>query len=207
MARKSSNADKKLINAGRKLLIKKGASSLSIRELADLAGVNLGMFSYYFRTKDKLIEKILDEIYSDFISDLQLSTDSDDLARLRKQLLVMAKFARDNRELILSIFNDVLNEEKMVQNFVRSKMKKHFLILAKTIKQCQKKRLIIKAPLPLIITHIASSIGLSNLIPEALKRLGGNKVFNVGIGVFTKTLISDAALNQRVNMTLQGIKL
>lgn len=206
MARKSSHADRKLISEGRRLLIKKGASSLSIRELADAAGVNLGMFSYYFRNKETFTQIILEEIYNDFLSDLAVDEESDDLENLRRQLLVMAKFARDNRVLILSLLNDVLNKERAVQKFVRAKMNRHFLIIAKTVKRCQRKGIVINGPLPLILTQIVGSIGLSNLIPEAIKRLGINKAFNNGIGTLTKSLTSDDALYQRVDMTLRGLK-
>ena len=205
MARQTSNADRKLIEEGRKLLIKKGASSLSIRELTDKANVNLGMFNYYFKTKDNFVEKVLEEIYNDFLSDLTLTEQGQGLDVLRVQLLVTAKFARDNRSLILSLFGDVLNEEKVVQKFVRNRMRKHLFILGKTIKQCQKDGLVIEAPLPLLVTQIASSIGLSNLIPEFLKRLGVGKAFDVGVGALTKNLMSDKALNQRIDIVLKGI--
>ena len=205
MARQSSNADKKLMGEGRKLLIKKGASSLSIRELTDRAGVNLGMFNYYFKTKENFVEKILDEIYSGFIFDLSHTENTQGIEKLRTQLLVTAKFVRDNRSLIVSLFNDVLSEEKVVQRFVRTKMRQHLIIVAKTVKQCQKDGLLIEAPLPLLMTQIVSGIGLTNLIPEFLKRLGVISAFNVPLGALAKQLTSDEALGQRVTITINGI--
>ncbi|MBT4763171.1 MAG: TetR/AcrR family transcriptional regulator [Bdellovibrionaceae bacterium] len=205
MTRQASGTDRKLIFEGRKLLVKKGASSLSIRELVDKASVNLGLFNYYFKTKDNFVEIVLEEIYHDFITDLGQTESGEGLEKLRVQLLVTTTFARDNRTLILSLFGDVLNEEKVVQKFVRTKMRKHLVILGKTIKQCQKDGLIIDAPLPLLITQIAGSIGLSNLIPEFLKRLGMSKAFNIGLGALSKNLATDKALNQRVDITLKGL--
>ncbi len=206
MSRKSTNTDKKLLVEGRKLLIKKGASKLSIREVCNAAKVNLGMFNYYFGNKDKFIEKILDEIYEDFLSDFQLTEKEITLEGLEHQLLLMAKFARDNRHLVLVLLNDILNGEKAVQKFARVKMRRHFSILAKTIKGCQKKGLIIKAPVPLLLTQIAGSIGLSNLIPEVLKRLGVNKVFELGIATVSKTLMTDKAIQLRVHIVIKGLK-
>jgi len=48
MSRPSKNTDKLLIQAGRRLLPETGVSGLSLRRGAQEAGVNLGMFPYYF---------------------------------------------------------------------------------------------------------------------------------------------------------------
>lgn len=206
MSRKSTNTDKKLLHEGRKLLIKKGASKLSIREVSDAAKVNLGMFNYHFGNKDTFIESILSDIYEDFLSKLQIKEKEYDLLALENQLLIMAKFARDNRHLILVLLSDILNGEKAVQKFARLKMRKHFLIIGKTIKGCQKKSLLIDAPLPLILTQIAGSIGLSNLIPEVLKHIGINKIFNLGINSVSKKIMTDEAVEMRVKMVIKGLK-
>lgn len=206
MSRKSTHTDKKLFDQGRKLLIKKGASNFSVREVCDKAGVNLGMFNYHFGSKDKFIEKILMDIYESFLSDFELVEADSKLSTLELQLTLMAKFARDNRHLILVLLNDILNGEKAVQKFAKSKMRKHFMILAKTLRSCQKSGEIIDAPIPLILTQIAGSIGLSNLIPEVLGQLGVNKVFDVGLKAITKKLTTDEAIEQRVKIVIQGIK-
>ena len=206
MSRKSTHTDKKLFDQGRKLLIKKGASKLSVREVCDKAGVNLGMFNYHFGSKDKFIEKILLDIYESFLADFELVESDTKLDTLELQLTLMARFARDNRHLILVLLNDVLNGEKAVQKFAKSKMRKHFMILAKTLKSCQKSGEIINAPIPLLLTQIAGSIGLSNLIPEVLSHLGINKVFDLGLKAVTNKLITDEAIEQRVKIVIQGIK-
>lgn len=205
MSRKSSHTDKKLIHEGRKLLILKGASSLSIREVALAADVNLGMFNYYFKTKENFIGLILGDIYNDFIADLEMDDFGDELELLKNQMMVMAKFARNNRTLILSLFNDILSEEKSVQKFIRTNMKKHLFMVGVTVKKCQDNGLIVGAPLPLIVTQIAAGVGISNLVPEFIKRLSVSKPFGSTIGVMTKELTSDKALEFRVNVTLKGL--
>ena len=206
MSRKSTHTDKKLFDQGRKLLIKKGASQLSVREVCDKAGVNLGMFNYHFKSKDTFIEKILLDIYESFLSDFELVEAQTKIDTLELQLTLMAKFARDNRHLILVLLNDILNGEKAVQKFAKSKMRKHFMILARTLRSCQKSGDIIDAPLPLIMTQIAGSIGLSNLIPEVLGHLGINKAFNLGLKTVAKKLVTDDAIEQRVKIVIRGIK-
>ncbi len=205
MARKPSGIDKKLLAEGKSLIIKKGVSALSIRDLTDRAGVNLGMFNYYFKTKDKFVELILNEVYSDFLLELDSTENKEGLEKLREQMFVIAKFARDNRSLILSSLNDVLSEEKVVKKFVRTKMKKHLVILGKTVLECKNKGLLIEAPLPLIITQIIGVVGLSNLIPELLKRLNVGSPFNMAIKELTKKLTSDESLLLRIDILLKGL--
>ena len=206
MSRKSTHTDKKLFDQGRKLLIKKGASQLSVREVCDKAGVNLGMFNYHFKSKDTFIEKILLDIYESFLSDFELVEAQTKIDTLELQLTLMAKFARDNRHLILVLLNDILNGEKAVQKFAKSRMRKHFMILARTLRSCQKSGDIIDAPLPLIMTQIAGSIGLSNLIPEVLGHLGINKAFDLWLKTVAKKLVTDDAIEQRVKIVIRGIK-
>ncbi len=207
MARKSTHTDKKLLAEGRKLLIKSGASKLSIRAIADAAQVNLGMFNYHFGSKENFIQTILGEIYEDFLLGFELgeSKNDNELDTLRLQLLLITKFTRDNRHLILVLLNDVLSGEKTVQKFARVNMKKHFSLLATTLTACQKKGLIMKAPLPLLLTQIAASIGIVNLIPEVIKCLGISKVFGLGVSTVGKQLMTDAALEKRVEITLKGL--
>ncbi len=206
MPRKATDTDKKLLLEGRKILIKKGASKLRVREVADAAKVNLGMFNYYFGNKETFIEKILSEVYETFLSELHLTENDPDLAILESQLLLMAKFSRDNRHLILVLLNDILNEEKSVQKFARLKMKKHFVILSKTIKGCQKKNLLVDAPLPFILTQLAGGIGFPNLIPEILKNIGINKVSGLPLNIVSKKLMTDEALEMRVKILIKGLK-
>lgn len=206
MTRKTSNIDKKLLEHGYKLLIENGASKLSIRDVCNAAEVNLGMFNYYFGNKKKFIEQILTNIYEKFFSNFQLLETESKLGTLELQLTLMAKFARDNRHLILILLNDILNGEKNVQDFAKQKMLKHFTVLAKTLKSCQKSGEIINAPLPLLITHIAGCIGLSTLIPEFLSHMKVNSIFKLGIKAVTNTLMTDKVIEQRVKMALQGIK-
>ena len=47
--RPSRNLDRALLAAGRELLPERGCAGLSVREVADAAGVNLGMFHYHFK--------------------------------------------------------------------------------------------------------------------------------------------------------------
>ena len=59
MSRPSRNVDALLLRAGRELYPETGAAGLSIRKVAERAGVNLGMFHYHFRTKEAFVRQLL----------------------------------------------------------------------------------------------------------------------------------------------------
>lgn len=91
MGRKSSDLDKKMVEAGIALIKERGVAA-PVREVAELAGANLGMFNYHFGTKEKFLIRALTEVYDKFIGELTetVETDSD----LELVLFQLAKFSR-----------------------------------------------------------------------------------------------------------------
>lgn len=65
MARPSQHIDKKLIELGKKRLMKQGVSGLSIRSLCLDSGINLGMFHYYFKSKENYIRILFTTMHED----------------------------------------------------------------------------------------------------------------------------------------------
>jgi len=65
--REQGEARQALIRAGRELLVSTPLKSLSVRKLTQRAGVNLGLFHYYFKTKERFADAVIDEIGEKFI--------------------------------------------------------------------------------------------------------------------------------------------
>jgi AcrR family transcriptional regulator len=55
---KQITAEEKILEAARQVFIAKGMSGARMQDIADAAGINKAMLHYYFRTKEKLFEKI-----------------------------------------------------------------------------------------------------------------------------------------------------
>lgn len=58
--------EQEILNAAKKTFIRKGKSGARMQDIADEAGVNKALLHYYFRSKDKLFQKV----YEDAIKDL-----------------------------------------------------------------------------------------------------------------------------------------
>ncbi len=58
---KSENAEEKILTAARKIFLKKGFAATRTRDIATEAGINLALLNYYFRSKKKLFELVMQE--------------------------------------------------------------------------------------------------------------------------------------------------
>lgn len=78
MARKSKfdgGTKNKLIEVGTRLFFEKGFEGTSIRNIADETGCEVGLFYYYYKTKDDLFSDILDHFFEPYKKDFQAIAD------------------------------------------------------------------------------------------------------------------------------------
>src|SRR5437763_11542362 len=108
MARPSRNIDRVLLAAGRELLPLTGCRDLSVRQVTERAGVNLGMFHYHFKTRENFIRSLLQEMYEHMFASLQLerARHAEPVPGLRAVLRLLGRFARDHRALLLRVMGD-----------------------------------------------------------------------------------------------------
>jgi len=60
------NAEEKIKAAAKNLFTLKGFDAVKTRDIAELAGINLALVNYYFRSKEKLFELIMKENFEHF---------------------------------------------------------------------------------------------------------------------------------------------
>lgn len=63
---KDISAEQKIKEAARKLFTTKGFADTKTREIAEEAGINLALLNYYFRSKEKLYDIIMEENMASF---------------------------------------------------------------------------------------------------------------------------------------------
>lgn len=205
MSRPATNTDLKLIKVAREMLPICGVSGLSLRDIAKKADVNLGMFHYHFKNKNDFVKRVLADIYEEFFKEFSMESDraASTEENLRGMLVLFAKFTRDNRQLISSLFADILNQDKMVIGFVRENFGRHIEIVIKTIKKGQREGVFEDIPMAQAIGFLMASVNLPNVIAGHFEKLAGGKIqseFSMD-----KTVLSDKALEQRVHMALRGL--
>ena len=208
MTRPSQRTDRLLIEAGKELIYKTGLSGLKVREVAREAGVNLGMFHYHFKTKEEFNRRLLKEIYDEFVSEFKLesSGEGDVLARLRRALLTLGRFARDNRVLATAIIQDLFRCEKGMVKFAKKNFTEHIRVLTALVLECRRTGVFVDVPLPTAMVFLAGSVALPNVLLTVLEN---NGIKLPSIPIFfdpKKTILSDEALEQRVDLAIKALR-
>ena len=77
MPRPSQAQDQALLDAGQQLYIELGCVGLSVRRLAEAAGVNPAMVHYHFGSKDGYLRALLQQYYEQMYASLSNQASSD----------------------------------------------------------------------------------------------------------------------------------
>ena len=207
MSRKSSQADERLIEAGLALLDEKGFEGLKIRQVTDKAGVNLGMFHYHFKTKDEFTRRVLKHMYEKFFQNFSLETvgDGEPLDRLRRALMALGQFIRENRTLLLGMLQDAMHDNEVVVDFVTDNFPRHVVVVATLVKQCQDKNLLDKKPFHLVIPHFMGALATPSIVVGILEKVKTKMFFGIAFSIFKNQILSDEALTLRIDMMLRGL--
>ncbi|MCF8366286.1 MAG: TetR/AcrR family transcriptional regulator [Bacteroidales bacterium] len=77
MTDQSTNTEKIILEAARKVFIEKGKEGARMQEIADEAGINKALLHYYFRNKQRLFEAVFLEAFEKFLPQLKIVIESD----------------------------------------------------------------------------------------------------------------------------------
>lgn len=205
MARPSRNLDRALLAAGRELLPARGCAGLSIREVAEAAGVNLGMFHYHFKTREVFMRALLQSLYEEMFSQLsfQGSAQWGPLENLRAALGFLGRFLRANRPILARVVADALCGDPIAVEFLRANMPRHLGVMQALIAQGQAQGEIRPMPVPQAIGFCAGALATPILFGGAmassgtLARAEGRRL--------EVALLSDAAIDHRIDLALAAI--
>ena len=205
MPRPSRNLDRALLAAGRELFPSRGCSALSVREVADAAGVNLGMFHYHFKSRDAFLRALMQQAYEEMFEQLtlELSAHRGDPGSLRFAVRAIGRWVRDNRQFLARVLADALGGEKCAREFLRENLPRHFGVLQAIVLEGQQKGLIVALPVPQVIGMCAGSVAMPILFGGAL--IDGGGLPPAMKDALAGALLSDAAIDQRIDLALAAI--
>lgn len=102
------------MEAAEKLFADKGFEGTSVRDIAEGAGVNLAMISYYFGSKEKLMEAMFDHRASSSILQLREMVQDKNLSPLQKVEKLIDRYI--DKLLSQQCFHRIMVREQMVNN-------------------------------------------------------------------------------------------
>jgi AcrR family transcriptional regulator len=205
--RPSRNLDRALLAAGRELFPHRGCAGLSVREVADAAEVNLGMFHYHFKSREAFLRAVMQQAYEEMFSRLTLVVSReaamDPVESLRRALGVLGRFARDNRPFLARVFSDALAGEAIAREFLRDNVPRHLGVLRMLITDGQDRGALLDVPFPQVIGLFGGSLLMPILVGGALLESG--ELAGAISQAIEKSLVSDAGIDQRIELAIRGL--
>lgn len=208
MARPSSNTDEKLVKAGVKLFRKKGISGLVLREVADKAGVNLGMFNYHYKNKEEFSKAVLKVFYEDFFVNFErcLQAAIQNPTRIEhyeEALLKVGTYILSQVETFSLLVKDILNGEKIVLDFALTHGYRHVLLMVNLIMECQKNNVIRSDVSPQqILIMVATNMGITSAV--------GHRLYSVVPGsaknLIQEQILSIEQIQSRLKILIKGLQ-
>jgi len=209
MARPPSGTDLKLKAAGRKLLQEKGITGLSVRETCRVAGVNTGMFHYYFGSKEEFLRTVLKEMYAEFMLNFKggISVTGTPRARLKIALVQVGRFARSIRGALPMIFADVAYGDKKAFSFFNSNFTEHVRHIASLVKECRPQSGLKHHSIPYMVGALVPVMVFPVIINGIMERNNVTRLGAESLENLREEFLSDAGIMERAEIALKGIGL
>ena len=207
MSRPATDSAQKLIEAGRKQVYKTGLSGLSVRHVAADAKVNLGLFHYHFKSKNRFGRALLQGLYEEFFEKLTLevSGEGTPVDRLRRVLILMGGMAREHRKLLVALFQDTVTGYQPTIEFLKANVFRHVSVVMGLVREGQTQGFLKKMPEPVAMGFLMSSVGLPSVIVEVIGRSKAKEPFGKPFVEIEKLLLSDETIALRVDMAIKGL--
>jgi AcrR family transcriptional regulator len=103
-----------IMEAAERLFADKGFEGTSVRDIAEAAGVNLAMISYYFGSKEKLMEAMFDNRASSSILQLEEMVNDKTLSPIQKVEKLIDRYIE--KLMSQQCFHRIMVREQMVNN-------------------------------------------------------------------------------------------
>ena len=207
MPRPSRSLDRVLLAAGRVLLPEVGCAGLTIRQVADAAGVNIGMFHYHFKTREAFLRAVMQETYEQMYSRLTLETarptDLTAIELLRAALRTLGRFARENRKFIARVLADALSGEPCARDFLKDNLPRHVSVLLRLVAEGQARGEIRDMAGTQALAVCAGSLLMPILVGGAF--IDSGAMSRGPARALGEALLTDAAIDQRIDLALAAL--
>ncbi|HET9822039.1 MAG TPA: TetR/AcrR family transcriptional regulator [Burkholderiaceae bacterium] len=205
MPRPSQQIDQALLAAGRALLPSAGCAGLSVRALAEHAGVAPGMFHYHFGSKERFLRTLLAGVYDEMFGSLaaEVALPAEPLQRLRAALRLLARFARAQRTLLARLWCDAMAGEAVARDFFREHAPRHVGVVMQLVAEAQAAGALRPLPPLQALAFVMGAVPLpmifvAGLVDAGFAPPGGKAAFEAQV-------MSDEAVDARIDLVLAAL--
>lgn len=184
-----------------------GVAALRVRAVARRANVNLGMFHYHFKSRKAFLRRLLQETYEDFFARLSLESSGTGgpRERLRRALLTFGRFARDNRRLFLALLGDALQGDRLTLDFAGRNIPRHAGVILGLVQEGQEAGELRRLPGPFVLSFVFPALAGPGAVLSILEKAGARRPFGRPLAELETTLLSDRALEDRIDLLLTAL--
>lgn len=205
MPRPSRQIDQVLLASGRALFPASGCAGLSVRAVAEHAGVNPAMFHYHFKSKAVFLDALLQQLYEEMFAALSGEAHSDGPAaqRLQQALRSVARLAREHRRVLARVWMDALSGEPVALDFFRRNAPRHVGLLGTLLDEAEREGAV-RAIAP--VQRFVFLMG-SVLMPIvfAAELVAAAPELRALRDVFDAQVLDDAAIDERIGLAMAAL--
>ena len=206
MPRRSQHLDRALLASGRALYPGSGCAGLSVRALAEHAGVNQAMFHYHFKNKDAFLRALLQQMYDEMFSGLQHDAvqQGPAIERLRHALRGLARFVRDHRPVIARVWSDAAAGQPVAREFMRANAPRHVGLLMQLLQQAEREGAVIELPPLQRFTFVMGAVVAPLVIVPGVIAMGITP--GLPLADVQAQALGDGAIDQRIELALAALQ-
>jgi len=206
MPRPSQQVDLALLQSGRELFPSVGCAGLSLRRVAEHAGVNVGMFHYHFKTKDNFLRTLLQQEYEAMFATLAdaVAQDGPTLARLRQALIAVGCFLREHRRLFARLLMDAMSGAPVATEFMQRNAPRHLGLLMGLLEQARREGLLRELPPVQRFVLLMGAVAMPVVFAAGIVETGvGGPAFQQA---FDQQVMSDEGIAQRADLLIEMLR-
>lgn len=176
----SDQTRERFIQAGLELYPQYGYRLLSVRLLAERAGLSSGMFHHLFKSKDDFFEQMLKKHNPVFAAKPHTDTDLPPDAALRAFIAEFSRNLEADLPWVLRLTDDCAEGAEVVRAFVQEGLRHHFAYIESLLRaalsndgeadyQLKRKFIILTTLAPVLLGSRFASLGILPLSAEQMK--------------------------------------
>jgi AcrR family transcriptional regulator len=155
-----------------KLFSHHGFEGTSVRDIAEAADVNIAMISYYFGSKEKLMQALFQERMTEIKLKLEALLNDTSIEPVEKIGIVVDQYVdrvwEKQQFFKLTIQEQIVGKNKVITRWLKDMKKQNFELIGSIINDGQKKKIFKKGVDPILLVNTMTGTALQSFLNKDL---------------------------------------
>jgi len=163
---------KQILCVAEKLFSLHGFEGTSVRDIAESADVNIAMISYYFGSKEKLMQSLFQDRMTDIKLKLEALLNDTSIEPIEKIKMVIDQYVdrvwEKQQFFKLTIQEQIVGKNKVITKWLKEMKKQNVELIASIINEGQKKKIFKKGIDPILLVSTMTGTALQSFLNKDL---------------------------------------